>query len=117
MKKQYRIKKSKEIDAIIKKRNSCGNNLFVIYYKETEMKHFRFAISIGKKYGNAVERNLIKRQIRMIFQNYDNLPLFDFVVVVKPKAKSVSFLKRKETLENLILKTQEKEKINGSNNE
>lgn len=115
MKKQFRVKKSKEIDAIIKKRKSCGNKFFVIYYKENDLEHFRFAISIGKKYGNSVKRNLIKRRIRAIFREFTDLPNVDYVVVVKPNAENLSFAGIKENLENLILKKQEKEKINGSN--
>lgn len=111
MKKQYRIKKSKEIDAIIRQRKNYGNKFFVIYYKENQNEHFRFAISIGKRYGNAVKRNLIKRQIRMIFQNnHKNLPKIDYVVVVKPQAKSLNYQEIMTELENLIFKTQIKEK-------
>lgn len=111
MKKQYRIKKSKEIDAIIKQRKSYGNRFFVVYYKESNNEHFRFAISIGKRYGNAVERNLIKRRIRMIFQNISyNLPKIDYVVVVKPLAKSLNYQEIIIELENLITKIQIKEK-------
>lgn len=111
MKKQYRIKKSKEIDAIIKERKSYGNKFFVVYYKENDHEHFRFAISIGKRYGNAVERNLIKRHIRMIFQTiYKNLPKIDYVVVVKPQAKNLNYQERMSNLQNLITKIQKKEK-------
>ncbi len=109
MKKQFRVKKSKEIDAIINHRQSVGSKFFVIYYKESNKNHFRFAISIGKKYGKATQRNLIKRQIRMIFQTKKAIPSYDFVVVVRNNAKSLKFKEIKDNLENLINKTQETE--------
>ncbi len=109
MKKQFRVKKSKEIDAIIKNKKSYGNRFFVVYYKENDKKHFRFAISIGRKYGKAHERNLIKRQIRMIFQNLNIKSNIDYVVVVRPQAKNLKYLEIEETLKNLIKKTTETE--------
>lgn len=114
MKKQFRIKKSKEIDAIIKNKKSYGNSFFVIYYKENQIEHFRFAMSIGRKYGNSVKRNLIKRQIRAIIRNLRNLANVDYVIVVKPKAGNLSYQEIKTSLENLIIKVNEKERFNGS---
>jgi len=115
MKKQFRIKKSKEIDAIIKNRKSYGNSFFVIYNKETDSETYRFAISIGRKYGNSVKRNKIKRQIRSVFRELKNIPTLDYVVVVKPKAGILNYSVIKKNLENLISKVNEKEKSYGSN--
>ncbi len=109
MKKAYRIKKSKEIDAVIKNKVSFGNKFFVIYYKENEENHFRFAISIGKKYGKAVHRNKIKRQIRMIFQNKKEILKKDYVVVVKKEAKNIQFKDIDYYIDNLINKIKETE--------
>ena len=50
MKKQYRIKKTTEIDAIFKTKNRVQSKYFNIFYQPTNQT-FRFAISIGKKYG------------------------------------------------------------------
>lgn len=109
MKKQFRVKKSKEIDAIIKNKTSYGNRYFVIYYKENEFNHFRFAISIGRRYGNSVKRNFIKRQIRSIFRNLTELPNTDYVVVVKPSAEKLNYQEIKISLESLISKQIKKE--------
>lgn len=99
MKKQYKIKKSKEIDAVIHNKKRYGSMFFVIYYKENNYDHYRLAISIGKKYGIAVERNKIKRQIRSIIRHID-LPKLDYVVVVKKDAKKLKFNK----MEKILLK-------------
>ena len=62
MKKEYRVKKGSEIESIMKKRLSTGNRYFVVYKKENhENTHFRTAISVSKKFGNAVKRNKIKK--------------------------------------------------------
>ncbi len=111
MKKKFRIKKTEEIDAVIKNKVRSGNKFFVIYYKENNLDHFRFAISIGRKYGLAVMRNKIKRQIREILAkiSFTNL---DLVVVVKKEAAELPFIEIKNNLEYLTKKIIETEKKN-----
>ncbi|QVK21244.1 ribonuclease P protein component [Mycoplasmatota bacterium] len=101
MKKKYRIKKSDEIVQILKKRKTVGNKYFVIYKSENrKITNFRYAVSVNKKYGNAVERNHIKRQVREIIQkNSSNLEKMDIFIVIKLVARELKF---KEIEENII---------------
>jgi len=108
MKKEYRIKKSSEIDAIFKHRKSKNNQWYGLYQKQNENNiHFRFALSIGKKYGNAVERNLAKRRLRMIVSEIapDLKKNIDFIVVVKPTSKVLDFQEMKQNMMELIKKS------------
>ena len=103
MNKKYIIKKKSEIDAVFNTRVRKGNSYFTIYKKTQEKNaNFRFAMSIGKKFGNAVERNKIKRQIRSIIREHqlkiDNK--FEFVVVIKPQSCGLSFT---EISNNIVL--------------
>lgn len=105
MKKEYRIKKSSEIQRLIKKKTTVGNGYFILYYlKNHEIKNFRFAISVPKKYGNAVQRNLMKRRIREIVKENIFNNLYDFFIVVKPKAEALGFNEIKKMLEKLFAK-------------
>lgn len=105
MKKVYRIKKSNEIQQLIRKRTTVGNGYFILYYtKNHETGNFRYAISVPKKYGNAVERNLMKRRIREIIKNNVFEHYYDFFIVVKPKAKELHFDEIKKLLEKLFAK-------------
>ena len=62
--------------------------------------HFRIGISVGKKVGNAVKRNDVKRKIRAsIFELRGEIqPDLDFIVIARP---SVSTLTSQEVYSNL----------------
>lgn len=92
MEKAYRVKKSAEIERIMSRKASVGDGYFVVYKDENkESEHFRFAISVPKKYGTAVERNLMKRRIREIVRHAAILESSEFFIIVKPKAADLSF--------------------------
>ncbi|AGL90409.1 Ribonuclease P protein component [Candidatus Phytoplasma australiense] len=100
MKRKYILKKESEITAVFRSKKRCGNSSFIIYYsKQNVNTYFKFALSVGKKYGKAHERNLIKRRLRAIIRNYSsNLnPAFFFVIVIKPPAKNLTFQQLKTT--------------------
>lgn len=104
MNKKYRIKKTSEIDVVFKNKKSVGNSNFVIYYQINEnLVNFRFAVSIGKKYGNSVKRNLMKRRLREIFRiNYLHFNNLEVVVVVKPGSNNLSFQEIKLSIDSLM---------------
>jgi ribonuclease P protein component len=108
MKKKYRIKRNSEIDAIFRKKIYKSDSCFAVYQADDlEALNFRFALSIGKKYGNAVSRNLIKRRIRMIVAENKNQFIINklFVIVIKPQARDLSFEEIKTKLVALFKKS------------
>ena len=67
MKKEYRIKKSTDIELVLKHKNSVGNKNYIIYImKNSEAKHFRLAMSVSKKLGDAVTRNRQKNSCTLL---------------------------------------------------
>lgn len=106
MKKKFRLKSKKDIDAIFALKKNVSNNFFSVFYQKTENANFRFAMSIGRKYGNAVSRNLMKRRIRAIVNELkEELNLFDFVIVIKKEANVLAYAEIKETLTKLLNKS------------
>ncbi len=107
MDRTYSIKKSEEIDQIFSAKNSYGNKEFAIYIANQEYPHFRFALSIGRRFGNAVERNKAKRRIRAILTTYKNriLSTKEFVIVIKPRVKDLDFKSINDSLTNLLKKS------------
>lgn len=108
MNKLYRIKKNSEIDAIIKQRKVKGDPCFAIYQHENpDQPRFRFALSVGRKYGRAIQRNHIKRRLRMIVAeqraNISNNQ--QFVIVIKPAAKNLSYQDMRKQVIALMVKS------------
>ena len=105
MKKEFRIKKTQEFAEILnyKKFYTCPS--FAIYVKPKKEEHARVGISVGKKLGKAVQRNKIKRQVRMMVQEiYDFSENFDTIILVRVKYKEESYLNNKKLLERLVKK-------------
>lgn len=107
MKKEFRIKKSQEIEAIIINKEVTGGKNFVLY-KQTnhENTHYRFALSVSKKYGDAVYRNLIKRRIRSIVQELKIKNELDLFLVIKTTASKLEFNEIKNEIYELFNKAQ-----------
>ncbi len=106
MKKKFRIQKNQEFQTILKKRRFFAASNMVLYTRARELKHARIGITVSKKLGKAVQRNKIKRQIRMMCQEVFtfNEP-YDFIVMVRNDYLNHSYQENKDTLKSLVEKT------------
>lgn len=104
MKKLYRLKRKKDVEAIIKKKQSYGNKAYVIYInKNIETESYRVGISASKKLGNAVVRNKIKRQMRAVFRQFkNNVNKSDLFIIARPGFLTMSHKERTEQLKMLL---------------
>ena len=109
MKKKYIVKEKREFDRIIKKSQCKKNKYFVIYYDKNEESYDKYGISVGKKIGNAVERNKYKRRIRMIINEYkkDYNNSQNYIIILRGSAKDIHYQELQESfffLMNIIRK-------------
>lgn len=73
MKRAEMIKKDTDFSDIIHNGKYKKNKYFVLYNKKSDYSYPKFGIAVGKKLGNAVIRNKVKRKIRMILTNNKNM--------------------------------------------
>jgi ribonuclease P protein component len=100
--KPERLKRRGEIQAVFGRRRvvTCpGAKLFVL---ENGLSHNRIAFTLGRKFGNAVERNRARRVSREAYRHlrYGLKPGYDLVLLVYPG--NDFFVKRMEQLKLLF---------------
>lgn len=107
LKKVYRIKQNKEFQTIFRNGKSFANRELVIYYRRKQgQKHFRAGISVGKKLGNAVTRNRIKRYIRECFTHLEDKIKreYDIIIIARNRAVHLSFHQMCKSMQHLLRK-------------
>ena len=98
MNKKYIISKNIEIEKIIKTGKKISNKYLLIFYKENKSNFNRYCISIGKKLGNAVARNKIKRQIKDILMKNQLCFSKDYVIIIRKDLISLNYQEKREEL-------------------
>lgn len=100
MKKKNRVCKNHEFSSIIQCRTFVKSPGFVFYFVPRKEDHARIGISVGKKLGNAVVRNRIKRQMRALVDSVFTFDeIYDAVIIVRPDFMKSDFAQNKAELE------------------
>lgn len=120
MKKINILQKNEEFSRIIKKQKANRYHDYYIYI-ETVDNSSKFGISIGKKIGNAVVRNKIKRQIKSIIDKNAYQNSFNCIIIVRKSVLDRSFQEMSDDIYNIfsslkIIKEKKNEKENNINN-
>ena len=105
MKKAFRVKENKEFQDIFKNGKSFANRQLVIYYrKKQDQTHFRVGLSVGRKIGNAVTRNRIKRYLRQAFRELEDQiqSQCDIIIIARKPTKDMAFSEVKSSLIHLL---------------
>ena len=106
MKKKNRVRKAQEFQELVHKGNKFVNPSFVLYTMDKKEEQARIGVSLSKKLGIAVMRNLYKRQVRMMCQDlvdFESAKL-DAIVIVRFGYRSLSYDMNKKNLEKLFIK-------------
>ena len=103
MKKAYRVKTEADFQKVFHQGQSMANRQFVVYNLPKEgQAHFRVGISVGKKLGNAVARNAIKRKIRHCLIEFDQNDLIrddlDFIVIAREPVRHMDYHEIRKSL-------------------
>ncbi|MCH5151756.1 MAG: ribonuclease P protein component [Clostridiales bacterium] len=70
MQSTYRLKKNYQYNYVYKHADSVADKNFVMLYCSSNTKQSKFGFSVSKKYGKAVARNRIRRQMKAALSTF-----------------------------------------------
>ena len=98
MKKINILKNSRDFDRIIRKNKPYKYKDYIIYIERETNDIYKFGLSVGKKIGNAVNRNKVKRQLKSIISKKDYQNNFNCIIIVGKGINERTFQKRETNL-------------------
>jgi len=105
LKKAYRVKSEKEFQKVFHDGQSIANRQLVLYvYPKPEQVHFRVGLSVGKKMGNAVKRNQIKRYLRQALHELEPAinPDIDILLIARKDICDKDFFEVKKSMIHIM---------------
>ena len=100
MKKINILKESRDFDRIIKGNKPYKYKDYIIYIERNTNDLYKIGLSVGKKIGNAVNRNKVKRQLKSIIDKKDYQNNFNCIIIV---GRGINERTYEEKEQNLLL--------------
>jgi len=108
VKRRYRLRSNRQFQEVRRKGESTGNQLLVLCYRPNTLDHSRFGISVSKRIGNAVTRNLVKRRLREALRiRIDTIrPGWDLVFIARNPIRDADYHQMDDACARLIRRAQ-----------
>jgi len=102
MHKDQRLTKAKDFAAARREGESWSDNLLVLIVRQNGLDVARFGFSVGKRVGNAVVRNKVRRRVREAARLTPVRSGWDLVFVARRGAASADFHQLRRSLTALL---------------
>jgi ribonuclease P protein component len=100
------IRKKREFSAVFDHGTLIQESLMIMYIRRNDANRARYGICVGKKIGNSVERNRIKRRLREIIRLHDGEieAGHDIILVARASCKRSGYWPMVEKFRKLCVK-------------
>ena len=105
MQRQHRLGATGRISEIHRRGRSVANGLLVMRVLPNGLDRSRFCFVTGKRVGNAVVRNRVKRRLREVVRNSAAAPGWDTVLIARKEAGGADFKQLERAVQNLMRRT------------
>jgi ribonuclease P protein component len=102
MRKEQRLRKSRDFAAVRREGRSWSDGLLVLVARPNGLEVARFGFSVGKRIGNAVVRNKVKRRLREAARLTQVKDGWDLVIIARRDASSADFHTLDSSMRNLF---------------
>ncbi len=92
MKSEYRLKKQFQYNYVFKHSQSVGDKLFVVLYCTSRQQQTKVGFSVSNKYGHAVQRNRLRRQMKAVVSSLMPQMADFYNVVIIPRKHNEPYL-------------------------
>lgn len=104
MRKEERLKKNSQFVRVYSEGESAANRLLVLKMLPNGLDFNRFGFSVGKRLGNAVTRNKVKRRLRQLAQLMSTREGWDLVFIARQPASTASYQQLGKAMVDLLEK-------------
>jgi ribonuclease P protein component len=106
MRKQERLTKRKEFEAVYREGRSWSNNLVVLKVLANDQGSNRYGFAVGKRLGNAVLRNRVKRRLREGVRLTPIKGGWDMVFIARQDAAEADYHNLRRAMNELLTRAQ-----------
>lgn len=95
---KQRIKRPAEFRRVFAQGKRAGGACANLVVLQNDLTHSRLGLSVSKRVGSAVTRNLVKRRLRHAVADMNIASGWDVVITARPQASSVSYARLDESI-------------------